>query len=211
MAALSSFLRFVLPSAPTALELAVERYLVDSAIELCRDTGIWRATLALADVTANNPVVTLTAPADSQITKITDLYFDGQHIEPIPPDSLPKQGDHWFDKTSSLPRGYFSTLSGVVTLVPAPEEDRTDVVRASVELAPSRDAATLPDFLLERFPEVVAMGALKRLAMEPGQAYSDPRKAELYEAMFKTNLRDIRREAQKGQTRSRFRVKARYF
>lgn len=211
MAAVSSFLRFVLPSAPTALELAVERYLVDSAIDLCRETGIWRETLPLADVTANDPLVTLTVPENSQVLQITDLYFDGQHIDPIPPDALPKQGDHWFDKTSALPHGYFSTVSGVVTLVPAPEADRTAVVRASVKLAPSRNAITLPDFLLERFPEVVAMGALKRLAMEPGQAYSDPNKAQTYEIMIANKLRLIRNEAQQGQTRSRFRVRARFF
>lgn len=205
MVSVDSFLRFVLPAAPTAAQISAERYIVDSAIEVCVKTGIWRETLAVVENVAGQPDVTLSLPQDSQLIQITDLYFDGRHIEPVGPDSVQNEGDSWFEKTSSLPRGYFSTRPGVITLFPVP--DVVADVRVSAKLAPSRDAQELPDVLLNQYAETVAKGAIYRLLMEPNQAYSDPRKASFVQEEFRDCLAAIQRQAQKGFSRARFRTK----
>lgn len=209
MTAVSNFLRFVLPHAPTAAEISVTRYLVDSAVEFCSKTGIWREDLPIIQTTALQPNVNLTPLANSQIIEITDVYFDGQHIEAAPPDTLKQQGDHWFDKTSSLPRAYFSTKPTVITFVPTP--DVVANVRVSAKLAPTRNAEELPDILLDRYAEIIALGALSRLLLEPSQAYTNPQKAMMCADQFEARLAKVRKEAQEGFTRARFRVKPRYF
>lgn len=209
MAAVSSFLRFVLPSAPTAAQISAERYIVDSAIEFCEKTGIWREVLDTVNSRAGFAEIELDLPADSQILQITDLYFDGQHIEPLAPDTLDDQGQEWFAKTATLPRGYYSTQPGIVVLVPAP--DSASQVRVHAKLLPKRNSTVLPDILLDRYPEIIQYGALKRLLMEPSQAYSDPNKAIVYAQEFEQCVSKVRQEAQKGFTRSRHRTKKYYF
>lgn len=207
MAAVADFLRFVLPYAPTAAQISVQRYLVDSAIELCQKTGIWREVLDELNVRAGQPEVELDLPPDSQLFQITEVYFDGQKVDPVPPDDLVNKGDDWFTKQSSRPYGFYSTNPTALILVPAPEESRQRALKVFAKLMPTRNAQVLPDLLLDRYPEVVACGALARLLMEPDQAYSNQQMAMTNAEMFEVKSKKIAQEAQKGFARSKFRTK----
>lgn len=210
MATARDFLRFVLPYAPGAAEIAVTRYIVDSSVDFCMKTGVWRETLDLQGTKQGVADVELDLPTDSQLVEVTEAYHKQKRLVPKAPDAAYETNDH-LRQPATQPEAYLNTVPGVLTLLPPPAVTEKGVLRIKVKLAPSRNAGSLPELLLERYPTVIAHGALGRLLMEPHQIYSDAKKALMYMELFEEALPKARKEAQEGFNRATFRARPVYF
>jgi hypothetical protein len=211
MATPQDFLRFVLPYVPTAAEIAAVRYLVDSSVDFCMDTGVWRETLDLAGTRAGLREVELDLPFDSQLVEVTEVFHRSKRLDPKAPDQIYELGIGYSEKTSTVPQAFVAKGAESILLYPIPELTERGVLRIEAKLAPTRKARSLPDLLLSRYANTIAYGAIARLLLEPHQIYSNTQLGMEYRAMFLDGQATAKREAQEGFNRASFRTRPVYF
>lgn len=159
MPALSEIRNTVAVTLPTVATPILNSAIISAAVMLCERSRVWREWLAPVVAAADDRQLTLVLPADTKVVRVERAFKNGSKIAVLPSND----GD--FNPPAlegeSLPDGVFWAVSGPnnqVTLSrPAAEGDSYLLM---VSLAPSRDAATMPDLLTDTFREAVVAGAI---------------------------------------------------
>jgi len=204
----SDFFPFILPFAPSAPDPLVEQYARQAAIEFCRRTRVWRYVQQITITGIESEIIA--APAQSEIFEIESAHFksasdlnwrklDRVAYEDINPDLMNATVTEL-----SVPQAISQFGFDTVTIAPR----AAGIVRVVSYLTPKINAEEVPDFIFDRFPMVIADGALSHILMLPGQPYTNPNlgalKAGLFnqacDANFSMNIR--------GQQRAPARTKA---
>lgn len=204
MARFSDFTNEVRPVAQEAAMPTIEAEIRRSAIELCRESQIWRAEVSVSLV-ANQAEYNLLAPGGGRADNVLKgLYVDDdnqQHtMQKVPHDDyaygLPAT------IASATPPRHFSVLPslGRIRLYPAPD-DVTANPRISfyTTVVPTRRSRSIPDFLAEKHWDAIVNGAKWRLLMIPDKPWSNPQMAEYHRRRFYTGVNQARREAMTEQ------------
>lgn len=164
----------ILPFAPAAPDPLVEQYARLAAIEFCQRSRCWRDVQEITVTGLESEIIS--APAGADIFEIESGYFKlaatddrWKELDPIAygqinPDLLDLEA-----ADSAYPE--FLSQSSVNSVALAPRA--AGILRISAFLTPSQAATTAPDFLFERYPTIIAAGALMHLLMIPQQPYTD--------------------------------------
>ena len=199
---------YVMPWAQGASEPTVVQALLDSSIEFCSKTHLWRDWLQPSDVTIGEDIVPLVIPADAAVLRMEEMWVNRIEIDPLTEEGLKFTRYQPGDK--GAPRFYTSDAPGQVRLIPIPDLAYPQGMRARVTLIPSRTATTIPDFLFVHYAREVADGALARLHSSD-EAYATPAKAQMYAAKFDSAINRGTTQAAKSNMKSRRRARAHFF
>ncbi len=207
MTAIASFLPKVYQYAPNCAEPAALDAIRSAAIEFCERTRLWRTTLALTVTTAMT--VTLTPISDSVIHDIETIVWDnGKVLEPVTTRYLDERFPLWrAEELTGQPSYYTQLTEDAITFAPF----EAGTASAYVRLKPTYSCTTLPDFIFNRYLDVIRAGVLARLLMLPGQIFYDPAKAAIFQKEFQDHLDRLSGQGNSGQQRAPRRTKARFF
>jgi hypothetical protein len=199
------FARWILPEVLGCPDPVVDQAIVSTVYEFCDQTGAWDETQDAQTVEANVSDYDIPAPAGAIALRVLDVLLSGRPLSSL--------SFHTAAMTQrvSAPVGYTSSIErGVVRLVPVPTETGALlVVRAAY--APSMTATVLPDFLMQRYAEVIASGTKARLQMMPGVAWTNPTLAAVHAQRFQSGMIDARVESLYGRNNGSVRIEPKVF
>jgi hypothetical protein len=212
-----AFLPFVLPHIFAAPRPLVELSLRMSAIEFCERAKAWRHIIS-AEVTTQ--AATAVAPDYSAIHQIESATLDGLPLTPITHTEVLTDGLSG-EPNIGQPKYITQSTPNEVQIYPfAPGTLRLSVIlkpRAGQLFGtdasdPLHDAYNVvPEFLLSQHGETIAYGALARMFIIPGEAWTDPNRAAYYRQEFERRSEAAHPVAIKGQQRAPIRTKPHWF
>lgn len=203
---LDDFLPGILPYAPGCASPTAYFGIRQAAIEFCERTRLWRSEDSF-DVTPEN-CDAIMAPYGAVIHEIEHASFNGQPLKPKSTQWLDDHENGWRLPSYTGNPGYITQLApGTVMIVPRGEGTLT----LHLWLKPSQDCTELPDFLLDEYREVIAMGALGRILLIPNQSFTNVEMGAAFAGMFAAKLDARSTKGTKGQQRAPIRTKASMF
>lgn len=130
----------------------------NSAIDLCRRSGVWRGVQDTVPYQAGVGRYVLAPPAEAVVLRTTRLTLDGvRHVFPAPFEVTPPG---WQTNSGGVTL-FVETLPGVVDLLNVPET--AGELTYNITCAPAFDAVTVPDVVSDHHLETIVDGAMWRL------------------------------------------------
>ena len=194
MAALSALYPYVVPHFPSVPEPAIDRAILDGAIQFCRDSLAWQES--------TDPIQVIAGVAEYDVEPVSNA-------EPVRVLAAVKAHAH-LDRAllsgSDITQvgevtGFVQPVPRIVRLVSVPEEGASIVLRVAIE--PKDAATTLDDSLVRYWKEPIAAAAKQRLAL----TYGDINQAQIAEQQYQFGLSRARAQAQVGAHRGRLRTR----
>ena len=203
MTDLDVFLPNIMPKAPGCPEPTAFAEIIAAARKVCERLRIWRSDDEFT-VTPTSCNV-MCAPDGADVYEIENALLDGRQLQPISLNDLNDLVPNWRTTTEG---GKWITQQerGSVLVVPA----STGTLGLSLILTPSEDADQLPDFLARDYRGLIADGALAEILMLPMQSFTDPARAQFFQARFDQELGRLSNQGIKGQQRAPSRTRAQY-
>lgn len=194
MAMLSALHPYVVPHFPNMPEPAIDRAILDGAIQFCRDSLVWQES--------TDPIQVIAGVAEYDVEPVSNA-------EPVRVLAAVKAHAH-LDRAllagSDITQvgevtGFVQPVPRIVRLVSVPEEGTSIVLRVAIE--PKDAATTLDDGLVRYWKEPIAAAAKQRLAL----TYGDINQAQIAEQQYQFGLSRARAQAQVGAHRGRLRTR----
>jgi hypothetical protein len=205
MKPLDELLPALLPYTPGCPEPLAVSGLRQAAMAFCEQTRLWRDT-STQSVSPHQEVL---VPFGAQLRAVISARFDGRKVEAVALSELDRRYPHqdWRELEGSEPRYLTQVTGNRLQLVPASSGE----LLMTLELLPGFDADELPAFIIDRYSSVLVDGALGYLLQVPGQPFSNPELAIMYERRFQQALDRHAANAVRGQMRSPLRTKSQLF
>ncbi len=199
MAALTVWTQPLAAVLPGATAAQLEEKLRHAAKEFYLQSRAWRTVLGPFTVTAANPAVTLTPPADARVMWVRAAWLqEGTVVTALVPSPCKIT-----ESRSERPRQYyFDPPTGVLQLWPTPDATLSNVLYAEVALAPTTAAAAFPDLAESHHFEAIEHGALARLFAMPNKPWTNQDEARRYARMFRRACIEMRAVSDQGYTHS---------
>lgn len=217
MTPLTQFLPYVLPYALGAPEPMALQELRTACIEFC-NTTLLDQEIATATATANKADYEIAVPPHKALTKILGVLYQDTWLTPTPVESvrsaLALRGNVGSATVqAATPETYFqkTPTSAEISLYPVPDVTTVSMLTIRAAFAPARTATQVEDFLFDDWVDVIAAGALWKLAAVPGQSYTNPDVSARAAAQFNSALRSASIQARTGQIAAASRVRPRSF
>lgn len=199
------FARWILPEVLGCPDPVVDQAIVSTVYEFCDQTGAWDEVQDAQTVEVGVGDYDIPAPTGAIPLRVLDVSLDGRLLQSAP------YRTSLLTLNVATPIAYTSSIErGLIRLAPAPTVSGGQlVVRAAY--APSMTATILPDFLMQRFAEVIASGTKARLQLMPGVSWSNPTLASVYAQRFNNGMLDARTEALYGRNNGSIRIEPKVF
>lgn len=196
----------VMMHAPACPEPVALKHIRDAAREFCARTRMWRERETL---TVSTPECEAIWPyQDVRIVGIEHAVLDGYPLEPKTIGWLDANAPRWAAYDGASVARYITQLNhNTVTVVPK-VAGQLDV---RLVLQPSREAATIPAFLVEDFGSEIGAAAAGRVLLLPQSDYANPTLGAALTTRFEASLEKLAADAQRTQLRARQRTAPRYF
>lgn len=206
----SDLLRDVLPhlgNGPS--DPLVEAMIRSAVIEFCNQSWIWRYLPDPMDITAGEGTYDLEPPTGSDVAAVLSCSIDGNLILPASTDDLSDMYMRW--QTLSGPaRHYTQTDTNSLLLVPKPEFNIASGLMMVLALQPSRASTSFPDWIADQYAESLAAGALSRLMLMPGKAWSDSQTGLFHKDKFHSSIHAAKASGARGLSRATVRTAAQH-
>lgn len=192
------------PSVPEPIAVQAIR---DAAREFCTRTKSWRQADRL----------TVVGPDSIAVSAITDAYVDGIEAARLDGRPLEAKDVGWLDVNvpnwdlaaadhGGVPRYVTQLQPNTLTVVPRTGSGELDV---RLILIPSRDALTLPDFLVDLHGTQIGAGAAGMVLTLPDENFGDREAAPALLASFDAYITRV--AAQRPSLRPPRRTRAHFF
>lgn len=207
----------VAPHANGAPEPIVINAIRNACIEFCERSWCWQIDtppMAVANKVQDYGLVA-SLPSQSAIASIMYGYFNGKPIDPITKEEVNLKFPNWKTQLGQKPMRYLAgDVMTKVSLIPIPNTNlptggTTSVVPDglffTLALKPTRASTGLPDFIVERYLEDIANGAIFRMAAIPGRGWSNANMALARKKLFDDGIANARQDSSKSYTRANLR------
>lgn len=193
MAEFSTLYPYILPQHPNVPEPAIDRAILDGAIQFCRDSLVWQETtnpLAVTYGQTNYPVTPVSAAEPIRIlaAALSHRILDRALLAGADVTQL---GD---------PTAYTQPTPRTAKLIDKPQATGELVFRIALE--PKDDATTIPDELVRYWREPLAAAARFRLCL----TYGDTAGAQTADALYQQGVARATAQATVGVHRGRLRT-----
>ena len=192
MASLRDFASLVQPVVRLCPAGVTANAVRSAAIEFCRRSQLWRDTLT-GDIVAGNRLVSPATPVDAVVTAAFGVWAYGQELSSLVGARANAPGE------TGNPGFWSVSASGQIELFPAPKESSLGGLVVDAVLAPSRNAASLPDFLYNTYADAISFGAIGEVAGMVGQPWANPQVALYNAGRFKKEIARARISELRGR------------
>lgn len=209
-----AFFPYVLPEVPGASEFGAVIAIRASCIEFCEKSFILTRDHDPISVIKNVIDYDFEPPTGYLVIKVMKAWMNNRPIDPLAPDVVkdPAVYNQLFSNYQaqpSTPQYYLQKQERQISLWPMPDQNYTNSLTMRVALKPTRASTTVDDVLFEDYAEAIASGALSRLMMSAGKAYTNPEMAAVHKGLFNQGINMARQRATHGHVRANLQVKLR--
>jgi len=199
--ALTSFLKYVYASIPgVPRELAID-VIRESVRQFCKESNIWRESLATANIVATQDTYPLTLPVtDTKIASLLYVRYDNTILDIKTEDELDYEDPDWRKGLNGTPDSCVLLDPTTIQFNRIPETSVTSGLIIKASLMPNNDCTVAPAELYDDWHAGVVNGALSKLMLMPKQTWSDPNQGLLEEKYFKYRKSVCRITVKKGFT-----------
>jgi hypothetical protein len=185
MKAWSYWLPDLMPHVPGCPQVLAEHELRRAAQAFFQQTMAWRVDETPRAVLAGTDEISVApADADLELVRVDAVWYDGQRLDPIAPETLDAQyHDDWQTQTDT-PTKFMQVVPGVIRLYPIPLVDAVTGLRLRLIVTPGETSTGLPDDLARRFRDEIHVGAKSRLMLYPGKPWTNIELAGVYGQAF---------------------------
>lgn len=201
--ALSAFLPFILPQCANCPDVTAEHNVLQAIIELCKKSLVWREFQTAQTVQANTTGYAYAPAAGQVVHKLLGAKLNGKDISVV--DAAKGQA---LDESAASEAYVYGLVSGFEL---RPTQAAGAIVQTYAAVHPSQASTTVPDWMIEKYAEQIATGALYRLHGHVGRDYAQPAMVAGELTLWNSAIDDIRIEAFKAHARSFPRARASWF
>ena len=218
MARIDDFIPEVAMNALGCPDPMMEKAVINSLREFCKESLYWAADADPIDVEAGVHTYELESPeSDSLVSGILMIAYDGKPLVPTSEDLLDLQwpsfqqkynrnfnssaSTPWRHVVSSIPAAYYQPTSRTVRLVGIPETSLAGGLTMKVGLIPTIDADEVGDIIYEDYSEAISYGALYRLLIQPKKEWTNREGAAAYKLLFDQAMSEAKTKRLSGFTR----------
>jgi hypothetical protein len=181
---IDTFLPHILPDVAGCPRFTALQAVIESAIAFCEESHAWKETLPLIALVDDQHSYAPVLPAGSRVILVTEVWAADRELHPATMSEITDLYPDW-QTAQGTPRHYNQQDWQQFRVYPIPKDQVSASLTVRAALAPTRAATTLPDFMADRHFQGIVSGALKRLMLKPGQAWSNPTLAAYYENEFR--------------------------
>ena len=181
---LDDFFPYILPEVLGCPDPSVRLAIVNAALTFCRDTLSWTETQDPIELTDDESIYDLDAPAGANVYTIRDAWCNKHRLEPKSMGEISLLMPDFMLNVSSEPLFYnMSSDKRQIRVFPIPRGATSPLV-LRVAYIPVFGANTLPDYLAIEHINVIAAGAKSSLMLMPGLPWSNPQLGAFYKSVF---------------------------
>ena len=208
---LTDFLSRLIPMVPGCPQPVALQALRDAAIDFCERTMIVRHVTDPVTVRPGEPTYDIDLPSESAVVRVLNVWYGGSRLELAPAQTVTAHGAYVIGGDLGSPTAAYVLEPATVRLFPVPDarQDRALIVQAATK--PTRTAKSVAAILFDDWAEAIVGGALARLAVMPGNSFSNPDMAALGASQFLAGVNAAKLEARKGRVVGDVRVIGRTF
>jgi hypothetical protein len=210
---MDAFLPMILPYVGACPQMIATHQLRQATIEFCEGTRLWRETITQT-VTENNFAVDV--PSHVSLSVIRYLSHEGKELEPAVYDDVRYSTD------VGSPEFYSEPEANTVCLTPFEAGD----VIMDVILKPRQGQSygtftgddsdqdaydRLPEFLHRDHGDILAHGAIGKIALIPNQEFTNPELAQYHLGQFYAGIASLSASELRHQVRPRLRTKTMWY
>lgn len=185
---LQAFYPFILPEVMGCPQPVVDAHVVAAATRLCQDTMAWTTT-EQQTLMAGVAEYELNVQPQAYALTVRDVWVGGQRLRPA--TMLELAASQWDGQAAGQPAFYnASVVRGGIKVFPMPNQTQSMTLR--VAYAPVVGADSLPDFLGQRYMDVVCAGAKASLMLMTAQAWGNPQLAAFFQQRFMDGINEIK-------------------
>jgi hypothetical protein len=208
---LSKFLPDVSIELPGCPEMLIEHHAIRVLADFCMQTRILTETLTAINVKGGvSGYEVFPEEFGNQLVRIEHVEYMGVPLDPVTVEELDSEVQGW--RTSQdVPRIY-TEENGLLLLVPIPSTDAAGGLSVRISFAPDPvfPPRSFPDILYQRHADGIAAGIKSRLMMHPGQAWTNPGRAETLRREYLLAIATAKTSSRKNKTAARSRSKSHY-
>ena len=174
MATLDSFFIYVQPGITSCPNPLVRAAILQSAIAFCEQSQAWSVRLPPVPLVLGQAAYGLTLPDQSQLVEVLNLWGESRELKGKSFNEMTLLIPNWRTMVGSPQYFVTDDVTDGIEVYPLPDTGAAGTsLLPRVALKPTVVATVVPDFLLNRFFETIANGALARLRLTPGQPWTD--------------------------------------
>jgi hypothetical protein len=178
------FIPHILPSAIGCPDFSVRSAIVEAAIAFCTESHAWTETLDLLYLSNGTHSYELDLPKDSRAVLVKNVWCANGELAPATMEHILAAIPTW-QTARGTPRFYNQLNWEELRIYPIPNNPASSALTVRAALAPKRTATTFPDSFADRNFQAIVAGALGRLLLVPGQAWSNAQLGEYYKSEFR--------------------------
>jgi hypothetical protein len=181
----SDFYSLVIPYTPGAPAFVIENAVHLAAIEFCKQTLIHRQVADELQTYVGEITYEYEPPQHCAVESVLKIAIDGVSLtRELPSASINALAQSW-----QRPRRFITLNEGQFQVDPAP--DKTYTMQLVVALKPTRRAPGIDASIFEHYADVIAMGAVASLLLEPKTLWFDPQLANYHHQKFTSAMNAI--------------------
>lgn len=191
MTPVSEFTLEIRMEMPNCIDGVIDRAVIHSAIEFCRETDAWTYTHEDVPLVTDVSEYEFWLPEDTIIQRILNMEnASGDQVEEKSQTWLGSNAPLWRTATGAIVEHITFTESPTFLVTPIPTADDADgLTGIRLSLLPVVGATSIGDVLANRYFETICFGAKARLFNMAGVAWSNPEIALQQRAWFDAGMK----------------------
>lgn len=212
MASYEAFLSRVLIEVPGCADISATQAVKDACIEFCEKSLVVTRDHDPITVAAGVVDYELEPPSGYLVVKVMQAWLENNKLDPVAPDVVRDAAVYnrlfgSYQAAPSTPTRFLQKEERTISLWPLPDKQYTNGLTLRVALKPTRASTSVEDVVFEDYAEAIASGALSRLLVSVGKAYTNVQAAAVHKALFMQGINAARQRASHGHTRANLRVR----
>lgn len=187
------FYRYIAPELPGAPSELMRQAVMFTANSFCVDTQVLDMISDPIDLYPGQADYDMDPMSGAVPVTIKSVWTANRELRPVTMSELFRLLPNWQSASNSEPSFYNMVKGfGILTVYPTPAEPISAKLTVHAVYAPQQTGQILPDLLFERYFDAIAAGSKARLMIQPGQTWSNPRQAVIYNQVYDAAVNEAR-------------------
>lgn len=166
----------------------------DTCIDFCAQTNVWQVELDPIVLDPCQSAYDLFPPPQTITTEILGMTLGHRDLQPISETSLRLDRHNWQHEVGE-PRNFMRRPGDDrVFIYPRPRFTYAHELCGTISVQPTRESKLVIDDVYQRYAEIIVNGALSRLYMHVGTAYSNPQAARELDGLYQEATNRARKD-----------------
>lgn len=201
----------ILPEVQGCSDPMAEQAIRDAAIEFCQRSMVWTHIADPQSIVASNAIYDIEPPSGATLVEIKSIKVSNQTapLDPMSIDQLDQEYPDWRTATGE-PFAFTQVEDAEFILAYVPDTSIDDGLQITLTVQPARNSTGIPEWINNRYQEVILAGAKARLMRKQGTAWYNPQQAADYRSEFDSGIAGAKEDSTLSSVRAAVRTTSRH-